>query len=1479
MRKMKRVLSLILAMVMILSLGATPVQAAGRGQQGWSSVTYGAAESEAENAAEVTAEEPATPAAETEAPAEEPAAPAEEAPEAAEPEAPAEETPEAAEPEAPAEEIEVPAEEAPVEAAPAEEQAPAEETAEEIAAGFGAGEVSSSMSRGSGAAMSLGTALTLALPRLNAKAGESGIAKKTVLDTDGDGIYELALSVTGQSTQTTTSEVQKQNVVIVIDVSGSMNEFYQYAILSNSNNPDSNETYYAKLANGDYVRVYYGLAGLHYGWYYSWGIIRIPLTLAGRLNPVFESTTIYYGQTRLDATKEAAGEMVDTLLAYNTNADSITDMFEISIVKFANKNAVDATSQHVYYNGTETVIHKSTNANAIKAAINNLEAGGGTNWEAALQQAKSEADGELTGTNEKTSIIFMTDGFPTYYGNDPQGYGGESNNTIRESYARARDDARAIVSAGYTLYNVFAFGNNDTYNNHTGYQYLCGLTNYAYGTGDADNFSTTTDAVKNYCFNAQDRDALLATFRLIAALITSNVGYAGVSVTDGVSLGATSTSVVVNGQAKAESMRYTVTDPNTVPIKTVYTVTFKDGKATFVIHNADGSTTTLEDSAPDTVQTTIGDVTKTTQVYSVTVGTGDDAKTYKMSPATIEAGTGMVKWDLSGLGILENYTYTVAFDVWPKQIAYDIAADLNNGIYDDVDAALTAYGVTDATERENIKKALHKNDNGSYSIYTNYEQTQEYYPATAETDDDGNVISVTYGEVQTPEIKQPDPVPLQGSSLDLRKVWDASLSSGEVDEYLWKDGNVGGTSNERKIDLYVWKADTEAALWNKVNSGDTSQAYIHAALGWTGTEYKWEKDVAVAPGMMVNVAEARTLGYDPDAHPENVRTFTNNEGIEKEYYVAEAGHYYYVTEDAEDQDLHFEYDTVLYHPMVVDGKLYNVGFGPNQTVETMDEMFGAVIATNRLKGGLNIDKVVSTTQISVTEADGTIGNVTELLAEDGHVGTVTDEFTYEIKLWKVVNGQKSAVYTYEDQIKDGKTISGSIGYRVLSDPWWDPDKQEIQYGTTARGAILTEESTDASLANGIFATIADNETTITLTMPANGEIRIVNLPAGTQYRVTEILDGTGGYNHAATESIRKEGETLKDSVVTTGETVTGTIKGNTASVEKYYNWAASFYVYHSSDNTIEKISLADPRVKGTYTPGENGDGGRYKYEFNIVNETKKGYLYGGYYKSYAQQKATDAQIIGKVDPETGVVTEGSLEYKTWSAKSDDENYKETETAYDGKHLGGVWADDASDAEPYTGSKATAWKKANVYTTKGTEAEITTGSVYYLKEVPDYYLKPYMSFVYATKIEGQPLQYLRLITAVDDANYSGVGFYVIDDERVTKVQVNKLAATLKISKSDGSTSTLTAKNSFSEVPRGYLSCADQSALLLQDDEYEFNVAQYYTTLDGVTVEGNTLRTINIGNKKFVDDNGKGKAPGFRLVVEIVNNRLDPKPLYY
>ncbi len=1273
-----------------------------------------------------------------------------------------------------------------------------------------------------GAAAAPGSTITLNVSGFGLKAAGPGIAaNKTVADNDGDGIYELALNVTGQSEQSTTTEAQKQNVVLVIDVSGSMNEFYNRVKYTyDPNTYNQHPAYYVQLSNGEYTRVTYesnGYAGA--GWYA--GLLKIGGIIDSFMG-ITASTQIYYGETRLDATKNAANAVVDALLAYNINDDNITDMFEISVVKFANKNAVAGTNQSVASNGTETIISKSTDATAIKNAINSLEAGGGTNWQAALTQAKAEADTKLNATNEKTSVIFLTDGFPTYYGND-NGTGGESSGNIRDSYANARDAARNIVSEGYTLYNIFAFGSDTTtYDGHTGYEYLCGLTNYAYGNDSADPWSKTTDEVKNYCFNAKNPQALIDTFTTIVAHITNNVGYAGVSFSDGVSLGATSTSVAVNGAAKTESMRYSVKDASK---KTVFTMTVdKNGKATFVIPNGDGTNTTLVDDEPENVPVTIGSETKNYPVYSVTVGTGEAAKTYSMSSATIDANTGMVKWDLSGLGILENgYTYTVAFDVWPNQIAYDIAADLNNGIYASVDAALTAYGITDETERQHIKDALHQEDDGSYSLYTNYKQEVEYYPATLTTDDDGNV-SWSYGTKKTDNLTQPDPIPLQGSLLPLRKIWESGLSAEEYNELLWKDGVEDGTSKEYSINLYVWKADTEEELETKVNTGMTAsnQPYITEQLGWDAESnaYVWEKDVAVAPGMMTNLDEARTLGYDPDNNPDKVRTFTNNEGIELEYYVVEEGHYYFVTEDG--SDLHFELNTVLYHPMVVDGTLYNVGFGPDQAVERMDPMY-AVVATNKLKGGLNITKVVSTTQINVT--DGEISNVTEPKDDDG-VKTVTDEFTYEIKLWKLDDsGNKNAVYTYNDQIENNKEISGSIGYRIMSGPSLNEEDGNLQYETTVRGAILTEDSANADLANDNFATIANGETTIKLTAPANGEIRIVNLPAGTKYSVKEIVDSAGAYTYAATESKLQEGTQIKDGIVTTANSVSGSIKGDTANLETFYNWAANFYVYHSSDKTIEKISFADSRVVGEY----DADKG-YTYSFDIVSETKDSYLYGGYYKAYAGAKMTASQIT-------------SAEYTADK---------------DGKY----WATD-TEGTAYDATKANVWVKANAYTDAknattgeggtGTAMSPITSHIYYLKEVPNGYIRPYIHYTYDERRADMPLKKIFAITATDDVNYSKVGFVIKPAKDMTAAGTSGLMVV--ITKPDGTIDAkLSAKNVFTSAQMQKYSPKPMGALsrgyLYMHDASEYIGAGFifqpcWETLDKVLVDGLTIREVNDG----------------------------------
>ncbi len=1303
--------------------------------------------------------------------------------------------------------------------------------------------------------------MLLAAPMLRAAGDPTINAGKSVTDNDGDGIYELALSVNATSQQSSETKPQKSNIVMVIDVSGSMGneQSWIYYDTYTYNADDYDEYRYYSSSSSTNTRLYYGT---YYRWQNrQWVVAGTGWYSGNAYGGTAYSGTVYAYETRLHATQRAACAVVDALLAKNVNDDNITDMFEITVVKFANLTASGNN------NGTEMVIRDSTNGTAIKNAINGLTSGGGTNWEAALNLAKTEADyykntdtSQMHDPEEITSVIFLTDGFPTYYVNDngtQGGGGGEGNDNVSTSYTEARPSARTIVSNGYTLYNIFAFGSdttthgNNTTGSHTGFEFLRGLTNYAYGSGNTNNFNET-DVTRQHAFNAKSTDDLIKAFETIINHITNNVGYAGVNLTDGVSLGATSTSVAVNGTAKAESMRYTVKDASG---KIAYTVKFNSsGAATFTIYNADGTTSTLTDSTPETVTTTIGETTITSQVYEVVVGSGDDAKHYKMSPATINANNGMVQWDLAGLGILESgYTYTVAFDVWPNQLAYDIAADLNNGIYANVDAALDAYGVTDATERKHIKDAIVKNADGSYSLYTNYEQSVEYYPATSETDDEGNV-TWTYGDKQEQEIPHPDPVPLKGSLLPMAKVWESDLALSELNELLWKNGVVDGESLKYQITLHLWKADTREELEAMAGApiSSTNQPYITVVLGWDDEieKYVFEKDAAVAPGTMVNLEEAAELGFDI-TDTSKIKVFTNDEGKELEYYMIEEGHYYLVTEEG--SDLHFELESPLYHPMIVDGTLYNVYFGSGQAVEQMDPM-AAVTATNYLKGGLNISKVVSSSQIRTETADD--GTIT--LANVNPVTNCKDEFAFEITLWKEdEKGAKSPVYTYDDQIgidEDSgqpKTISGSIGYRVFSDPESVDEDGNITYASQLRGAVLAEDSEYADLAGGIFATISSTETKITLTMPANGEIRLVNLPAGTKYTVNEVVDSAGAYNFAATGSYVKPDETAPIVFgITNG--VEGTIHGNNANVETFYNWAAFFYVYHSSSKTVEKISFADERVLGEFIEATETTPAHYEYSFNIVKETGRGgkndpvtavatndgyyftgsYIYGGYYKAYGGTELTDAQINGTA--ESGAITYTD----NWAADT-------TGTEYDGKSL-------------YVSGTKRFWVKADAYKSASNEpsGEVVNpevNGVYYLKEVPSCYLSTNARWVYDLNDSNKILS-IYMLTTMDDTYYSSIGFRVDGADSTAKA-----SGTFNY-QYRGSDEIYTVTPNELIGQRGYLGIVNISdkisAIEAAGAQNGVAVNPFWITLDGVRVKslgyilfnndpGATLTSKNIG----------------------------------
>jgi hypothetical protein len=250
-----------------------------------------------------------------------------------------------------------------------------------------------------------------------------------------------------------------------------------------------------------------------------------------------------------------------------------------------------------------------------------------------------------------------------------------------------------------------------------------------------------------------------------------------------------------------------------------------------------------------------------------------------------------------------------------------------------------------------------------------------------------------------------------------------------------------------------------------------------------------------------------------------------------------------------------------------------------------------------------------------------------------------------------------------------------------------------------------------------------------------------------------------------------------------------------------------FYVYHSADNTIEKIANTDSRV----TKGDDGE-----MVFNIAQETKDGFLYGGYYKGYNGTAMTEEEI------RAAAYTDG------WYT-----DVKEGVKPYDGD-------------EPVFDRNDTT---KGAYDQKGLAMNPETNKVYYLKEVyADTYLQPYTQYTYykATSNIGT----LWMISDIDDLNYTETGFIIVKDG----VEATICTSLTVKSTVGGSNVKLTPKRVFGAVGThggatagDYLTYAEVTDILKDGNE----VLMYWITPDGVTVTGTTKRVLTgVGNKTTI-----------------------------
>ncbi|MBR6834920.1 MAG: VWA domain-containing protein, partial [Oscillospiraceae bacterium] len=193
------------------------------------------------------------------------------------------------------------------------------------------------------------------------------------------------------------------------------------------------------------------------------------------------------------------------------------------------------------------------------------------------------------------------------------------------------------------------------------------------------------------------------------------------------------------------------------------------------------------------------------------------------APSAIYSSDNGVTWDLGSVGTLPaDATYRIRFTVWPSQAAYDLIADLNNGIkdYDDLPA--------------DQKAAVTGSKEAGYTLVTNTHLNTTYTFNNTEYSDAPEEL--TYGSM-----------PLPTSTVSVIKEWPDNM----IDEYgaaVYRDPVTGETKTATEIELTLQR-----------DSADYLKITVKGSEGWK------KSDIYISSGNMTvvdGVATIHETGHD-----------------------------------------------------------------------------------------------------------------------------------------------------------------------------------------------------------------------------------------------------------------------------------------------------------------------------------------------------------------------------------------------------------------------------------------------------------------------------------------------------------------------------------------------------------------------------------------------------------------------------------------
>lgn len=308
------------------------------------------------------------------------------------------------------------------------------------------------------------------------------------------GLLTLEAYATGSTTTTTSTE--PVDIILVLDVSGSMDKdivSYTYTAAYEIN---KNRTYYYQDANGQYQQAYHCGGGLTHdgGWYtQDHGIGNHPGTRLTPKTSADSTGTQFYTRTqsttkKIDALKSAVNGFIDSVAA--KSADS-----QIAIVKFAGDKR-DIVGNDTYREGRYTYNYSqivrnlttvdATGADALKTAVNALRAAGATAADYGMQHAQTIVT-DASNDGRKKIVVMFTDGEPNHEN-------GFDNSVANDAISASR--AMKDNGNGATVYTIGCFGgtpggNVANYMNYVSSNYPNATSMTNAGTKTSDNFYKT----------------------------------------------------------------------------------------------------------------------------------------------------------------------------------------------------------------------------------------------------------------------------------------------------------------------------------------------------------------------------------------------------------------------------------------------------------------------------------------------------------------------------------------------------------------------------------------------------------------------------------------------------------------------------------------------------------------------------------------------------------------------------------------------------------------------------------------------------------------------------------------------------------------------------------------------------------------------------------------------------------------------------